>query len=66
MPPRWRKAVGLLALLMGLLLYAGAVVALADLIPDHWLVDLVFFTIAGILWVFPAARLIRWMQALDP
>lgn len=66
MSPRSRKAVGLVALLTALMIYAGAVVALADLVPDHWLVDLLFFTVAGLLWVFPAARLIRWMQALDP
>ncbi len=66
MSPRLRKALGLIAMLVGLIVYAGAAAAIADHLPDHWLVNLVYFTVAGLLWIYPAARLVRWMQALDP
>jgi hypothetical protein len=54
---------GLAALtgLVGFLLYVGAVVALADhVLPLHWLVQLVYFVVAGIAWVWPAKALMVW------
>lgn len=29
----------------------------------HWALDVVFFGLAGIVWAFPAARLVRWVVA---
>ena len=65
MKARGRKAVGLLALLAGLVVYTALAVMGADLVPDHWLLDIAYFSLAGTLWVWPAAHLVRWMQALD-
>lgn len=60
--PRWRNAVGILVLVIGLTLYAlAAMVAGATLLPEHWLVQLVFFIAAGLAWLWPARHLLRWM-----
>jgi len=63
---RTRKALGLFVLLIGLLLYAGLAVHLGVThVPEHWLAWLIYYPVAGILWVWPAKRLIWWMQAKD-
>lgn len=54
----------LLALLLGLFgfaAYVGVVVLLADwVLTLHWLVQLAYFTVAGLAWVPPARRLMFW------
>jgi hypothetical protein len=60
--PRWRNAVGMLALVLGLIVYAlAAMVAGATLIPEHWLLQLLFYVAAGLAWLWPARHLLRWM-----
>lgn len=66
MSPRGRKAVGLLAFVVGLTVYALLMMRLGVALPQHWAVALVFYPVAGLAWLYPAARLIRWMQAMDP
>jgi uncharacterized protein DUF2842 len=55
---------GLAVLLVGLAFYAMAVVNLAmRVVPDRWAMQALFYAASGVLWVLPAARLTRWMQA---
>ena len=64
---RLRILLGSLLLILGLGLYALAVMAVAvRLLPDQWAVEAVFYTFAGIAWIVPAARLTRWMQRAGP
>jgi hypothetical protein len=64
---RLRILYGTIILLIGLALYAVAVmVVAASWLPGHWAVQLVFYLVAGTAWIFPAARLTRWMQDLPP
>jgi hypothetical protein len=59
-----RILIGLAVLLVGLAIYALAVMSLAvRILPDHWAAQALFYAVAGVLWVLPAARLTRWMQA---
>ena len=61
---RARILAGAAALVGGLALYALAAVELAGrVVPDHWAAQALFYAVAGVLWVVPAARLTRWMQA---
>lgn len=56
-----RRPVALLAGLLGFLFYVAGVLVVADLVHGlHWAVELVFFAVAGIAWVWPAKRLIVW------
>jgi|HubBroStandDraft_1064217.scaffolds.fasta_scaffold00032_15 hypothetical protein len=64
---RLRILGGTIVLLAGLGLYALAVlVVAAAFLPAQWLAELVFYLVAGLLWLYPAARLTSWMQDLPP
>jgi hypothetical protein len=64
---RLRILLGSLLLIVGLVLYALAVVVVAmRLLPDEVALELAFYALAGIIWIFPAARLTRWMQQAGP
>jgi hypothetical protein len=61
---RLRILAGTAVLVLGLIVYSLLVMRLAvDVLPEHWAVQAVFYLVAGVLWIFPAARLTRWMQA---
>lgn len=62
MSPRLKKLIGLLLLLPALLVYFGAVVTLADKLPSHWLVKLIYFVFAGLFWAIPMIPFLRWME----
>jgi hypothetical protein len=56
-----RALIALFAGILGFLLYVGVVVAAADWVLHlHWLVQLAYFLIAGIAWVWPARALMFW------
>jgi hypothetical protein len=56
-----RATIALLSGLFGFLAYVAVVVALADhVLPHHWLVQLAYFTVAGVAWVWPARALMFW------
>lgn len=56
-----RSTIALILGLLGFLLYVGVVVALADhVLQLHWIVQLAYFTVAGIAWVWPARALMFW------
>ncbi|WP_203072692.1 DUF2842 domain-containing protein [Falsiroseomonas ponticola] len=56
-----RITIALLVGLTGFALYVMAVVALADhVLPLHWTLQFVYFTVAGIAWAWPAKRLMFW------
>jgi hypothetical protein len=60
---RLRILGGTVILVAGLALYVLAVMRLAvALLPEHWAAQTIFYLLAGIAWVIPAARLTRWMQ----
>jgi len=47
--------------ILGFLLYIGVVVALADhVLGWHWALQVPYFVVAGIAWVFPAKWLMFW------
>ncbi len=46
---------------LGFILYVMAVVALADhVLALHWLVQVVYFVVAGLIWAWPAKALMFW------
>jgi hypothetical protein len=58
-----RLAIGTAALVLGLALYALLAVQLATtLLPESLLVQTLYYLAAGLVWVWPAARLTRWIQ----
>ncbi|WP_367281107.1 DUF2842 domain-containing protein [Sneathiella sp.] len=63
-----RKIIGLAGLLFLLGIYCVICVFIATrFLPENKLVELIFYPIAGVIWIFPAAKIIRWMQTpVDP
>jgi hypothetical protein len=56
-----RITVAALGGILGFILYVMVVVALADhVLTQHWLLQLVYFTLAGTLWAWPAKALMVW------
>lgn len=56
-----RPALAFLLGLIGFLAYIMVAVALGDVVVHrHWLLQLLYYVVAGIVWVFPAKWLIVW------
>jgi Protein of unknown function (DUF2842) len=64
---RLRILAGTIGLILGLAIYAALVVVVAvPLLPQETLLDMGFYAAAGIIWIWPAARLTRWMNQAAP
>lgn len=56
-----RGKIALLVGIIGFIIYIAVVVALGDFfVSRHWTIQVVYYTITGFFWVFPAIRLIKW------
>lgn len=56
-----RPAIATLTGIAGFLAYVVLVLLLADHVRAlHWTIELLFFAVAGIAWVWPAKRLMIW------
>ncbi len=66
-PMRIRKLIGLIVLLVFMFFYALTVMMIAvTRLPENGLVEVIYFLVAGFLWIVPARYLIAWMQLPDP
>lgn len=63
MSPRIKKLLGLLIILPGLFAYIIVAITIADYVPNHKIVQFIYFAIAGIAWVFPLKPLFIWMNS---
>lgn len=60
---RWRTAIGGPIIVVGLIAYVAAAATVAtEVLPDHWLAELVFYPLAGLLWIWPALAVIGWTK----
>lgn len=56
-----RKLSGYMLGLIGLMIYILAVLRLgAALLPQNAIIDMLYYAVAGIIWIFPAMGFIRW------
>lgn len=64
MPPRVKKIFGTIALVVGVSIYALIVMFVGQLklAGSGPVIQLAFFAFFGLIWVVPAALLIRWME----
>lgn len=67
MTQRTRKLVGAVALLVFLSVYAllAMLAAVVLQVNGSRVVELVYYVVAGLLWVIPAGLLVTWMQRPD-
>lgn len=64
MPPRLKKFIGTVLLLVLVLIYPLFVMAFAmRILPDAGPVtQLAFYVVAGLFWVLPAGLIVTWMH----
>ena len=63
MDMKTRKIVGLAGLLLLLTVYCLVCVYIAvQFLPENKLAELIFYPAAGVIWIFPAMKIVKWMQ----
>ena len=61
-----RKLIGAAVLVFGLVAYCLTMMVVgATLVPEHVLIQLLFYASAGLAWIWPAAKLVRWSQKVE-
>ena len=63
MPPRLKRLIGAIFILVFVIVYAliAAFVGDAVVASTPRLVQILYFAVAGLLWIVPAGFVIRWM-----
>lgn len=57
-----KKIIGLFAFLLFIVVYSFAVMLLAvHYLPDNRWIELLFYPIVGVVWIFPAMKILRFM-----
>lgn len=60
--PSSRSFIGMALFLVGLGLYAFLAAGIGGLISDwHLAFQMIYYAIAGLLWIIPVKRLLEWM-----
>ena len=63
MTPSYRKPVGVLAIVAGLIVYAGIVVRLiAPIGTMPWYIAAPIYAVLGCAWLLPLKPLLQWME----
>ncbi|MEK9210313.1 DUF2842 domain-containing protein [Sphingomonas sp. 2378] len=63
MTPSWRKPAGMLLIVAIIVLWAVLVASLSGVVGQwHWVLQLAFYVVAGIVWITPMKPLLRWME----
>lgn len=57
-----KKLIGSLVLLFGLIIYIVLALQIGARLPHMMLVELPFYIIAGLAWIYPARSIIVWMH----
>ncbi|HIV76261.1 MAG TPA: DUF2842 domain-containing protein [Candidatus Sphingomonas excrementigallinarum] len=63
MTPSWRKPAGMLLIVAIIIAWAALIASLSGMVGQwHWVLQLVFYVVAGIVWITPMKPLLRWME----
>jgi len=63
MTPSWRKPAGMLLIVAIIVLWAVLIASLSGVVGQwHWVLQLAFYVVAGIVWITPMKPLLRWME----
>ncbi len=63
MTPSWRKPAGMLLIVAIIIVWALLVASLSGVVGQwHWVLQLAFYVVAGIVWITPMKPLLRWME----
>lgn len=63
MTPSYRKPAGVLAIIAGLIVYAGLVSRIVPALGAlPWFVAAPIYTLLGVIWILPLRPLLLWME----
>lgn len=62
MPPRARRFVASVGVLAFLIFWVWGAVSLSTRLPDNFLVELLFYAVAGMGWGVPLFPLLKWAE----
>ncbi|WP_375428982.1 DUF2842 domain-containing protein [uncultured Sphingomonas sp.] len=63
MTPTLRKPVGALAIIGLIIVWAVIIASLSSIVGGwHWVAQLAFYTVAGVVWILPLKPLLLWME----
>ena len=64
LPPRIKKLIGTVLILLWITIYSLIVMRLAvDILPEaNWFVTLLFYAVSGLLWIIPVGLAFPWMN----
>jgi uncharacterized membrane protein len=62
MPPRARRAVAALGIVIFLGIYVWAAIFIADRLPDTAWIDALYFIVVGTAWGVPLLPLLKWAE----
>ena len=63
---RWRHLVVAIGIVPALVVYVLLCMFVADYVTGfHLLTDLIFYLLAGLVWIFPASAIIRWLAHFE-
>lgn len=63
---KMRKLAGLMLLLLLVVVYSfGAMLIAVHLLPESRVAEFVYYPVVGILWIFPAMKIVKWMQPAE-
>ena len=67
MPPRLRKFIGAVALIVLVMVWALLAMALAQsvLLDINGFIAAIYYAVAGLGWVLPAMPIVSWMSKVD-
>ena len=61
--PKWRNGVGMALILLVILAWSAVVLLLSPLVARlPFLLEMLFYAVAGIGWIFPMRPLLTWME----
>ena len=63
---RWRHLIVAIGLVPSISVYVMACLYVSGFVVGfHWVSDLAFFICAGLVWLYPAALVVRWLAVAE-
>ena len=59
---RWRHFIVVIGIIPALIIYVAFFMYTFDFITGYfWLLDWIMYILAGLLWLYPASKVIKWL-----
>ena len=59
---RWRHFIVVIGIVPLLIVYIAFFMYAFDFVTGfHWLIDWLIYILAGLLWIYPATKVIKWL-----